>query len=54
MDCVPKDGICVAICQMSTIVSENKDVSEVKKRLLERHTLEAFFSMQMIYFIQLV
>lgn len=30
---------------MSTVVSNKKEVLEVKKRLLEKHTLEAVFSM---------
>nr|WP_253308030.1 N-6 DNA methylase [Rickettsia endosymbiont of Ceutorhynchus assimilis] len=45
LECLVKDGICAAICQMSTVVSNNKKVLEVKKRLLEKHTLEAVFSM---------
>lgn len=45
LECLVKDGICIAICQMSTVVSDKKTVLEVKKRLLEKHTLEAVFSM---------
>jgi type I restriction-modification system DNA methylase subunit len=45
LECLAKDGICVAICQMSTVVSSNKPVVEVKKRLLAKHTLLAVFSM---------
>jgi type I restriction-modification system DNA methylase subunit len=30
---------------MSTVVSDDKKVLKVKKRLLEKHTLEAVFSM---------
>lgn len=45
LECLAKDGVCVAICQMSTAVSDKKTVLEVKKRLLEKHTLEAVFSM---------
>jgi type I restriction-modification system DNA methylase subunit len=45
LECLVKDGICVAICQMSTVVSDDKKVIEVKRRLLEKHTLEAVFSM---------
>lgn len=45
LECLVKDGICIAICQMSTVVSEDKKVLEVKKRLLAEHTLEAVFSM---------
>jgi type I restriction enzyme M protein len=45
LECLVKDGICIAICQMSTVVSADKKVNEVKKRLLQKHTLEAVFSM---------
>jgi type I restriction enzyme M protein len=45
LECLVKDGICVAICQMSTAVSDKKEVIAVRKRLLENHTLEAVFSM---------
>jgi hypothetical protein len=38
-------GRCVAICQMSTAVSANADVVEVRRRLLERHTLEGVMTM---------
>ncbi len=30
LECLTKDGICVAICQMSTVVSSNKEVEEEK------------------------
>lgn len=45
LDCLVKDGICIAICQKSTTVSSKKDVIAVKERLLNNHTLEATFSM---------
>lgn len=45
LECLVKGGICVAICQMSTVVSSNKSVIEVRRRLLEKHTLKAVFSM---------
>ena len=45
LECLEKDGICVAICQMSTAVSLDKKVAEVKKRLLDKHTLLGVFSM---------
>jgi type I restriction enzyme M protein len=45
LSCLVKDGICIAICQMSTTVSSNNDVVEVRERLLQNHTLEATFSM---------
>lgn len=45
LECLEKNGICVAICQMSTVVSDKKPVKIVKQRLLEKHTLKAVFSM---------
>lgn len=45
LSCLVKDGICVAICQMSTTVSSANDVIAVRERLMNRHTLEATFSM---------
>lgn len=45
LKCIKKDGVCIAICQMSTVVSDKKNVLEVRERLLESHTLEAVFSM---------
>ena len=45
LECITKNGTCVAICQMSTVVGSNKSIIEVKKRLLEKHTLKAVFSM---------
>ncbi|WP_370930973.1 class I SAM-dependent DNA methyltransferase [Bartonella sp. DGB1] len=45
LDCVRSDGRVVAICQMSTVVSEKKDVVLVKERLLSKHSLNAVFSM---------
>ncbi len=45
LSCLVKDGLCIAICQMSTTVSSNKDVIEVRERILANHTLEATFSM---------
>lgn len=45
LECLVKDGTCITICQMSTVVSDDKKVLEVKKRLLEKHTLKAVFSM---------
>ena len=45
MECMVPNGICMAICQMSTVVSaDDKDV-EVRERLLERHSLEAVLTM---------
>jgi type I restriction-modification system DNA methylase subunit len=45
IECIVKGGICIAICQMSTVVSSNKEVIKVKERLLEKHTLKAVLSM---------
>lgn len=45
LECIVKDGICIAICQMSTTVSDANDVLEVRKRLMSQHTLEGVFSM---------
>ncbi len=45
LECLVQDGICVAICQMSVVVSSYKKVVEVRERLLQNHTLEAVFSM---------
>lgn len=45
LECLTMSGTCIAICQMSTVVSNNKDVIAIRERLLERHTLKAVFSM---------
>jgi type I restriction enzyme M protein len=45
LDCIIKGGVCIAICQMSTTVSDNKSVLEIRQRLMDKHTLEAVFSM---------
>lgn len=45
MDVMVQNGICVAICQMSTCTDTKKGPSEVRRRLLEKHTLEAVLSM---------
>jgi type I restriction-modification system DNA methylase subunit len=45
LSCLVKDGICIAICQMSTTVSSANDVIAVRERLMNNHTLEATFSM---------
>jgi hypothetical protein len=45
LDCLVKGGVCVAICQMSTVVSSHKKVIEVKRRILSKNTLKAVFSM---------
>lgn len=45
MDCLVKDGICVAICQFSAAISGNKNAIAVRERLMSKHTLEAVLSM---------
>ena len=45
LDCIEPGGTGVAICKMGTVVSDNKDVVQVKERLLEKHTLKGIFSM---------
>lgn len=45
LECLQEGGRCVAICQMSVTVSEKPEVIAARKKLLEKHTLEASFSM---------
>ena len=45
MDCMILGGLCIAICQMSAVVSSNKATVEARKRLFEKHTIEAVLSM---------
>ena len=45
MEYMRSSGVCIAICQMSTVVSAKKRTIEIRRRLLEKHTLEAVFSM---------
>lgn len=45
MEVMASNGICVAICQMSTVTSTSKVVIEARQRLLDKHTLEAVLSM---------
>ncbi|MCB5288329.1 MAG: SAM-dependent methyltransferase [Candidatus Cloacimonetes bacterium] len=45
MEVVSANGICIAICQMSTCTDTKKGPSEVRQRLLDKHTLEAVLSM---------
>lgn len=56
LECLVKGGTCIAICQMSTVVSSKRDVIILKERLLSSHTLEAVFSMpdQLFYPIGVV
>lgn len=39
------NGICIAICQMSVCTDTKKKTIEVRRRLLEKHTLQAVLSM---------
>lgn len=45
MDVIEANGLCVAICQMSTCTDTKAKTVAVKERLLEKHTLEAVLSM---------
>ncbi len=45
LECLGKEGLCVAICQISVAVSSKKAVLAVRERLLAHHTLEGVFSM---------
>lgn len=45
MEVMVPNGICIAICQMSTCTDTKKGPSEVRRRLLDKHTLEAVLSM---------
>ena len=45
LECIEKSGICVAICQMSTVVGSDTKINPIKERLLNNHTLKATFSM---------
>lgn len=45
LDCLEKNGMCVAIIPMERVLSAKKATLELKRRLLEQHTLEAVMSM---------
>jgi len=45
LDCIEIGGCCIAICQMSAAITSKKNAVQFKKRLLEKHTLEAVLSM---------
>ncbi|HGN0868475.1 TPA: class I SAM-dependent DNA methyltransferase [Providencia alcalifaciens] len=45
MECMTKDGICLAICQMSTAISSKSKTVDLRKRLLDKHTLDSVLSM---------
>ena len=45
LECLAKNGICIAITQFSSILDNSGKNYEWKKKLLKKHTLEAVFSM---------
>lgn len=45
MESLSMNGLCVAICQMSTCTDIGAATTKVKERLLKMHTLKAVFSM---------
>lgn len=45
MESIAANGICVAICQMSTCTDTKSGAVNVRSRLLKKHTLEAVLSM---------
>lgn len=45
LECLEKNGICVAIIPMERVMSGKKQTLELKKQLLAKHTLEAVMSM---------
>ena len=45
LECLVDGGTCVAIVPMQSALAQSGSVLEYKKKLLERHTLEAVFSM---------
>ena len=45
LECLVDGGICVAILPMQCALAQSGKTYEVKKQLLEKHTLEAVFSM---------
>lgn len=45
LECLVQGGTCVAIVPMQRALAQKGKVFELKKKLLEKHTLEAVFSM---------
>ncbi|MDR0472816.1 MAG: SAM-dependent methyltransferase [Treponema sp.] len=45
LDCLVDGGICIAIVPAQSALSQSGKVYEIKKKLLEKHTLEAVLSM---------
>lgn len=51
LEILEPNGICVAIIPMSCVTARSGEILELKKKLLENHTLEAVFSMPNELFI---
>lgn len=45
LECLQRNGLCVAIIPMERVLSAKKQTIELKRRILEQHTLEAVMSM---------
>lgn len=45
LECLQPNGICVAIIPMERVMSSKKNTLELKRQILEQHTLEAVMSM---------
>lgn len=45
LECMSSGGLCIAICQTSTVVSSDKESVAIRKRLMKDHTLLAVLSM---------
>jgi len=45
LDCLEKNGICIAIIPISCVLAQTGKDYDWKKKILEKHTLEAVFSM---------
>ena len=53
LECLVLGGPYVAIVPMQRALAQNGKVFELKKKLLEKHTLEAVFSMpEELFFLQ--
>ena len=45
LDCLHQGGISIAIVPMQSALNSNKKITQIKKDILEKHSLEAVFSM---------
>jgi type I restriction-modification system DNA methylase subunit len=45
LECLERNGVCVAIIPMERVMSSKKQTIELKKQILAKHTLEAVMSM---------